>query len=328
MKHIGTKRRYSRMLGTSAAAAAGIAIVTIGGFYAFSGHHPQPYTTAKQKSQSFDFHAYLPFIPELPTYNVGYTLTSASIVRSMDNSHVNTAEYTAIYGPSAFVVLEAKPSQIHDAPEPWVPITMGNIHAQMYKHDKGESVKFIKGGVQYEVTSIDGGISYNDLLKVCKSISVPAKDAPTSNDLTVSGPVAVSQASKKFITPKQFVAPKGLALSEESFNAFQSTKPVKQKRETFNMSYKDGSILLSIEQSTDQSLEPVFDSSQYHTKTISGVLVHIRNANAPQSPQLPSAGFVNPTTEVKVVITSSLRQTAIERVVENLLHTSTTQANH
>jgi hypothetical protein len=331
-----TPKRRSHVFGTSAAAVAAVLIVA-GGVYVYASHnlslspqHPSsvtgtdnnpPSNVAPSATEpiSFDFSKYLSFTPMLPSYTAGYELTHSQIDSSINNPQGNTIWYTASFGNSAFVVSESKPNDAHLAPEPWTSIKIDNLDAQMYKHDGGESVKFVQGGVLYDITTISGGISYQELHKVCTSIGRRATARPNMIHLSISGSAAESQVEAGFVTPKTYTVPSGFTLDVESLDTAISPK---KTTHVFSMTYKKGSSYVTVQETNGGDLPSVFPSFQYQQKQISGITVYSRRKTAPQSPQLPAAGFLSASTHVQYVIDTNVDQSVLNQFLSILVQQS------
>lgn len=264
------------------------------------------------KNVTFNFHKYLPFTPLLPSYTAGYQLTHSEVIRYLNTpQNGNSISYSASYA-DGFVVTEGRPNQLHFVQiSPKTDLMIDNkIHATMQKHDGGKSIDFVKNNMFYDVTTINGGVSLQDLKKVCASISIPATQPPSETHISDNG---FDSSLLSFIPLKagQFYIPSGFVLNGQgsAVNISQNSK-----NESFQINYWKGSSYLTVVQSKG-TVSNYATNSSFHTIKINGTSVYIQSKNS----DLPVAVFTRPKTGVQVIIYANIPSSEIIRVVESIL---------
>lgn len=290
-------------------------------------------STATQTSSvpggSFDYQKYLPFTPLLPSYTAGYQLTLSHVERSQNTPPgSNSITYLAAYGShSAFVITEARPNDIHPAQDqsPKIPILIGDIQATMMEHDGGESIQFIKNGIEYIITSISGGgVSLDELKKISASIAVPAVAPPTEITIMNTGLSAADGLSFKAIQPGDISVPQGYQLKIESTNVDIKGDT---KVETLQLNYKKGSSYLTIWESDGEHpfgdpTPVVTPESDFTSKQIDNTVVELRHSN---NRMLPAAKFTLSQNGLQFTIFSDLPQSEVEKVATSILEASSVE---
>lgn len=269
-------------------------------------------------SYSFKFNKFLPFMPLLPKYTAGYSIIRTKIERSLNNPIGNTIIYTAIYGNSptdvGFVIDEARPNEMHFVSEPWKSGPMiGNIRSKMYKHDGGENILFIKNGVEYVVTSIQGTVSMTELEKVCASISEPASVMPTEINIEINGSATVKELGFYVERTGEFYVPKGFELAGEGGDVnIQGNKKIG----TYQLNYNKGTAFLTITQQ-DGFYFTVTGNPNYINKKIDRVDVDLKTFGRPG--QIPSAVFAPLHSQIQFTISTDLSLQEVEKITKSIL---------
>lgn len=264
------------------------------------------------QNTSFNFHEYLPFTPLLPSYTAGYQLTHSEVIRYLNTPQNGDAiSYSASYA-NGFVITEGRPNQLHIvqiSPKTDL-IINNNIHAMMQSHDGGESIEFVKHNILYDVTTINGGVSLEDLKKVCASISVPATQSPSVIHMSDNGSNS-SQLGFSPVKAGQFYVPSGFTLNTQG-SAINVRKT--SKTESFQITYNKGSSYLTVIQSTGMAPDYSKNSS-FHIVRMYGTSVYFQSRN----PGLPVAVFTIPHTGVQVTVYSNVPSSEVTKVVTSIL---------
>ena len=269
-------------------------------------------TGGNRKSATFNFRKYLPFTPLLPSYTAGYKLTHSEVIRYLNTPQNGDAiSYSASYA-DGFVVTEGLPNQLHLVQiSPKIALLIDNkIHATMQKHDGGESIDFVKNNILCDVTTINGGVSLQDLKKVSASISIPATQPPSEIHFSDNGPDS-NQLSFIPLKAGQFYIPSGFVLNVQgsAVNISQNSKS-----ESFQITYKKDTSYLTVIQ-LKGSVPNYATNSIFRIVVINGISVYIQSTNS----SLPVAVFTRPQTGVQVTIYSNILSNEITRVVKSIL---------
>jgi hypothetical protein len=270
----------------------------------------------------FNYSKYLPFTPLLPSYTTGHQLIHANITRYLNTGENGDAiSYSAAYA-NAFVMTEGRPSELHIVPLPGskTNITLSNdVHATMERHDGGESIVFTQNGLLFDVTTLNAGVSLQELEKVCESISVPATQTPSEIHESDSGPQSANALSFNPVKAGQFYVPGGYSLNVQgsAININGSSKS-----ESFQITYRKGSSYLTVKQS--MGTQPDYtNNTAYHSTMIHGVSVSEQHVNSME----PVAVCTLPQTHVHVVVDSNISSGEINKVVNSFLNTAMSNAN-
>jgi len=278
---------------------------------------------------SFNYHKYLAFTPLLPSYTAGYQLTSSQIGVSKDSpSGSNFSSYSAVYGGhAAFRIIETLPNEMHNPPVSSqgtkTQIKIGNLAATLTENKKiGIAyIQFTKNDVEYTANNVPGGgISLDELKKICESIVVPLNTPPTDIHILKGGASASEGLSFKTLQPDDFVVSQGY-----KFRIVSSDIYIKgdNKSEAFSLNYTTGKStpFLNVEMiKGDQphgSASPLLTpDSDFDTKQIGGTEVKLRkNYNE----NLPAAKFVIPQNGLECILYTTVQESEVEKTVTSIL---------
>lgn len=264
--------------------------------------------------EAFDFRQFLPFTPLLPSYTAGHQLTHSIITRYLNTGkNGNAISYSASYG-NAFTITEGRPNELLLASlsATKTDITLGNnVPATMQKHDGGESIVFTQNGLLFDVTTINAGISLQELEKVCSSIRVRATQTPSEIHIENH---STSGLSFKPVIAGQFYVPSGFQQNTQG-SAININGTSRQ--ESFQISYRKGSSYLTITQSTVN--QPDYTKgTTYHSVKIKGISVLEQYSNSME----PVAVFTLPQANVHVVVYSNISSSEVSKVINSLLSTA------
>lgn len=264
----------------------------------------------------FDYSQYLSFIPLLPSYTDGQQLTHTEITRYLKIPQgENAISFNASYG-DAFILFEGRPNDVHNelTSYPKTKIIIGkNIKATVYKHDEGETIEFIKNNLLFDLTTINKGISLQQLIKISESIRVQATQTPNVIHLSNEGPLSAKELSFIPIMPGKFYVPNGFKLYVQgsSVNINKSSKA-----ETFQITYKKGDSYITVEQSHMKGNEDYSQNSSFRQIKINGVSVFINKRNWGS---LPIAQFIKANGEIQTIIYSNISEGEVKKVIESIL---------
>ncbi|KJR45418.1 Regulatory sensor-transducer, BlaR1/MecR1 family [Desulfosporosinus sp. I2] len=297
-------------------------------------------STSKQTAQSnqlsivtdgsFDYHKYLSFTPLLPTYTAGYQLTDSTAYKEITPPGNNVSRYLASYGNGdgfKFRIHETTspegmyPLYFADAAQaPKTQIQIGDVPATLYVSESVDYIQFIKNGIEYTAGSRhDGGISLDELKKICESIVVPVNSPPTNFFIDKTGPTASEGLSFKTLQPGDIVIPQG-----QKFEVASSSIDIEgdEKSEVFRLSYTAGASILNVEigKGDHPFGEPtpvLTPDSDFDTKQIDGTEVKLRRKNDNQN--LPAAKFTIPENSLECMLYTTVQESEVEKVVTSIL---------
>jgi len=281
---------------------------------------------------SFNYHKYLTFSPLLPSYTAGYQLTLSRISCSQNTPAGNNSNnYLAAYGShAAFSISEALPNEIHpsvSAQSTKTQIQIGDVPATLTVNKTTDFafIQFTKNDVEYTVSSIPGGgISVDELKKICESIGVPVTTPPTDIYIGKGGAVASDGLSFKTLQPSDVAVPQGYKFRDESSLTYIKGD---KKSEAFSLYYTtgDSTPFLNVQMiKGDQPYgftSPVLTpDSDFDTKQIGGAEVKLRkNYNG----NLPAAKFTIPQNGLECIVASTVQESEVEKVVTSILQAYT-----
>ncbi|MDQ7093520.1 M56 family metallopeptidase [Desulfosporosinus sp. PR] len=276
----------------------------------------------------FNYRQYLSFTPLLPSYTAGYQLTSSQISCSQNMPPDNTSGvgYLAAYGShAAFTISEGPPKGM----DPNVSdhstktqIQIGDLPATLYVREIGDAfIQFTKDSVEYTANNIiGGGISIEELKKICASIAVPAKNPPTNIYIGKEGTSATDGLSFKTLQAGDVVVPRGYKFDmQHSMVYIQGDK----KSETFSLYYTNTQGTATpfinvqmIKGDHPYGFAPVSTpDSTFDTKQIEGIEVKLRKN---YNDRLPAAVF-QISSGLRFEIASTESQAMIETMVKSIL---------
>ncbi|ODA42899.1 M56 family metallopeptidase [Desulfosporosinus sp. BG] len=297
-----------------------------------NGKSGEPITQSNQSSSapngSFNYHQYLTFTPLLPRYTAGYQLTSSQISCSQNMPPDNTSGvgYLAVYGShAAFTISEGLPKgmdpNVSDRSTK-TQIQIGDLPATLYVRKIGDAhIQFTKDGVEYTANNIiGGGISIDELKKICASIAVPVKNPPTDIYIGKGGTSAPDGLSFKTLQAGDVVVPRGYKFDMQNSMIFIQGD---EKTETFSLYYTNTKgtptpfiNVQMIKGDHPYGFAPVpTPDSEFDTKQIEGIEVKLRKN---YNDNLPAAVFkIN--SGLKFEIASTESQSIIETMVKSIL---------
>ncbi|EGW40951.1 M56 family metallopeptidase [Desulfosporosinus sp. OT] len=296
-----------------------------------NGKSGEPITQSNQSSSeqngSFNYHQYLPFTPLLPRYTAGYQLTSSQISSSqnMPPDNASGVGYLAAYGSyAAFTISEGLPKgmdpNVSDRSTK-TQIQIGDLPAILYVRTIGDAyIQFTKDGVEYTANNIiGGGISIEELKKICASIAVPAKNPPSDIYIGKGGTSATDGLSFNTIQAGDVVIPQGYKFDmQNSMIYIQGDK----KSETFSLYYTNtkGTSTPFINVQMIKGDHPWFapvatPESTFDMKQIDGIDVKLRKN---YNDRLPAAVFQN-SSGLRFEIASTESQAIIETIVKSIV---------
>ncbi|MDO0823887.1 M56 family metallopeptidase [Desulfosporosinus nitroreducens] len=295
-------------------------------------------STPKQTSQSnqlsavmdesFDYNKSLSFTPLLPSYTAGYQLTDSTAIREVTPPSNNVSRYLTSYGSNTrFAIYETT------SPEGMYPlyfagidqgtktqIQIGNVPAVLYESEYASAIQFIKNGIEYTAgTRHDGGISLDDLKKICESIGVPVNNPPVNFYIDRTGPTASEGLSFKTLQLGDIVVPPGHKFQVASSRI--SIEGVK-KSEVFTMSYTTaGASFLDVEigkgdQTFGEQTPVLTPDSDFDMKQIDGTEVKLRKTH---NDNLPAAKFTIPENGLECMIYSTVQESEVEKAAASIL---------
>ena len=294
-----------------------------------SNQTPQSNQSSPLSDGSFNYHKYLEFTPMHPSYTAGYQLTSSQIGVSKDSpSGNNSGSYLAVYGThAAFTIIETLPNEMHNPPVSSqgtkTQIKIGNLAATLTENKEiGIAyIQFTKNDVEYTANSVPGGgISLDELKKICESIVVPVNTPPTDIHILKGGASASEGLSFKTLKPDDFVVPQGYKFRDVSSHIYIKGD---NKSEAFSLYYTTGKStpFLNVQMiKGDQpygSPTPVLTpNSDFDTKQIGGNEVKLRkNYNE----NLPAAKFVLPENGLECILYTTVQESEVEKTVTSIL---------
>ncbi|HVJ49780.1 M56 family metallopeptidase [Desulfitobacterium sp.] len=277
---------------------------------------------------SFDYQTYLSFTPLLPSYTAGYQLTYSQIGCSQDTPPGNNSKtYSAAYGShAAFSIREARPNEIHppvSAQLTKTQIQIDDLPATLTENKKiGIAyIQFTKNDVEYIANNIPGGgVSLDELKKICESIVVPVNTPPTDIHISKGGVSASEGLSFKTLQPDDFVVPQGYKFRDASSHIYIKGD---EKSEAFSLSYTTGTSTPFVNVLISKGGQPYGDptpvltpDSDFDTKQIDGSEVKLRkNYNE----NLPAAKFSIPKYGLEGMLYSTVQESEVEKVVTSIL---------
>lgn len=288
-----------------------------------------PFSTVKDGS--FDYNKSLSFTPLLPSFTAGYQLTDSTAFKEITPPSNNVSRYLASYGSNnRFVIHETtSPEGMHPLYFAGIDqgtktqIKIGDVSATLYESEiaKVNAIQFIKNGVEYTAaTRYVGGISLDDLKKVCASIVVPVNNPPANFYIDKTGATASEGLSFKPLQPGDIVVPEGHKFQVASSRI--STQGDKTS-EVFTLSYTTaGASYLDVEigKGDNPFGEPtpvLMPDSDFDTKQIGGTEVKLRLKNNIQG--LPAAKFTIPEKGLECMLYSTVQESEVEKAVESIL---------
>ena len=297
---------------------------------------PQSNQSSTLSDGSFNYHKYLAFTPLLPSYTAGYQLTLSRISCSQNTPPGNnSSNYLAAYGShAAFSISEALPNEMHHsvfAQSTKTQIHIGDLPATLQSVDKtmdgNAQIQFTKNDVEYTVSSIPGGgISVDELKKICESIVVPVTTPPTDIYIGKGGAAASDGLSFKTLQPSDVAVPQGYKFRDESSQIYIKGD---KKSEAFSLYYTTGksSTFLNVQMTTgDQpyGFEPtpvLTPDSDFDTKQINRTTVKLRKTN---NNNLPAAKIAIPENGLEFTLYGpDMQESEAEKVVTSILQAYT-----
>ena len=297
---------------------------------------PQSNKSSTLSDGSFNYHKYLAFTPLLPSYTAGYQLTLSRISCSQNTPPGNnSSNYLAAYGShAAFSISEALPNEMHHsvfAQSTKTQIHIGDLPATLQSVDKtmdgNAQIQFTKNDVEYTVSSIPGGgISVDELKKICESIVVPVTTPPTDIYIGKGGAAASDGLSFKTLQPSDVAVPQGYKFRDESSQIYIKGD---KKSEAFSLYYTTGksSTFLNVQMTTgDQpyGFEPtpvLTPDSDFDTKQINRTTVKLRKTN---NNNLPAAKIAIPENGLEFTLYGpDMQESEAEKVVTSILQAYT-----
>ncbi|WP_052090690.1 M56 family metallopeptidase [Desulfosporosinus sp. HMP52] len=298
-----------------------------------NGQSGEAITQSDQSSSvpegGFNYRQYLPFTPLLPSYTAGYELTSSQIScsQNMPPDNYSGVGYLAAYGSHAAFTISEGPSK---GIEPNISnystktqIQIGDLSATLYVREIGDAfIQFTKDGVDYTAHNIiGGGISIEELKKICASIVVPAKNPPSNIYIGKGGTSATDGLSFKTIQAGDVVIPQGYKFDmQNSMTFIQGDK----KTETFSLYHRNtkGTSTPFINVQMIKGDHPWFapvatPDSTFDTKQIDGIEVKLRKN---YNDGLPAAVF-QISSGLRFEIASTESQGIIETMVKSIVQT-------
>ncbi|MHB8126131.1 MAG: M56 family metallopeptidase [Desulfitobacteriaceae bacterium] len=282
---------------------------------------------------SFDYHKYLSFTPLLPSYTAGYQLTYSQIACNQDvPSGNNSNTYLAAYGShAAFTIKEARPGEMFQAaiqrtfavPETKTQIQIGDLPATVTVNKSVDTAKieFTRNNVEYIVSSIPGGgVSVDELQKICASIVIPVNTPPTDIHISKGGASASEGLSFKTLQPGDIVIPQGYKFRDASSHIYIKED---EKSEAFSLYFTTGTSTPFLNVMITKGDQPYGDptpvltpNSDFNTKQIGGTEVKLRNN---YNGNLPAAKFTIPENGLECTLYSTVQESEVEKVVESIL---------
>ncbi|HWQ40608.1 MAG TPA: M56 family metallopeptidase [Desulfosporosinus sp.] len=292
-------------------------------------------STPKQTSQpdqsslpdgSFDYQTYLSFTPLLPSYTAGYQLNYSQIGCSKDIPSGNDSNtYFAAYGShSSFTIAEARPKGM----DPTVSgrstktqIQIGDLPATLYVRESDAYIQFTKNDVEYTANNIiGGGVSLDELKKICASIVVPVNTPPTDIHIWKGGASASEGLSFKTLQSGDLVVPQGYKFRDASSNIYIKGD---EKSEAFSLYYTTGTstpflnvVITKGDQPYGDPIPVLTSNSNFDTKQIGGTEVKLRNNF---NENLPAAKFTIPENGLDCIVYSTVQESEVEKVVTSIL---------
>jgi hypothetical protein len=292
---------------------------------------------------SFDYQKYLSFTPLHPSYTAGYELRDSRISSLQSDSLGYTSNsYLAIYentyGNVAFTIREARPNEIplsDSAQLTKSQIQIGDLPATLLTFDKDgyAIIQFTKNDVEYTVNNVpevpDGGVSPDELKKICEGIVVPVNTPPADIRIFKEGQNASEGLNFKTLQPDDLVIPQGYTLDTVTSWTFIEGS---EETEKFSLDYRKGNSFLRItEIKGDQPnvfsiaavmgekpyTEDVIPETDCDTKQIENVTVKLRKT---YNSQFTAALFSLPDKGLNFRIESpDLPESEVEKVVTSIL---------
>jgi hypothetical protein len=320
---------------TNAKASTATTLGTVTNINAGKQMPPQSNQSSTLSDGSFNYHKYLAFTPLLPSYTAGYQLTLSRISCSQNTPPGNnSSNYLAVYGShAAFSISEALPNEMHHsvfAQSTKTQIQIGDLPATLQSVDKtmdgNAQIQFTKNDVEYTVSSIPGGgISVEELKKICESIVVPVTTPPTDIYIDKGGAAASDGLSFKTLQPSDVAVPQGYKFRDVSSNIYIKGD---EKSEAFSLGYTTGNStpfldveMIKGDQPYGGSASPVLTpDSDFDAKQIGGAEVKLRkNYNE----NLPAAKFTIAQNGLECIICSTVQESEVEKVVTSILQAYT-----
>lgn len=277
----------------------------------------------------FNYRQYLPFTPLLPSYTAGYQLTFSQISCSQNMPPDNTSGvgYLAAYGShAAFTISEGPPKgmkpNISDHSTK-TQIQIGDLPATLYVREIGDAyIRFTKDGVEYTANNIiGGGISIEELKKICASIVVPVNNPPTDIYIGKGGTSAPDGLSFKTLQAGDVVVPRGYKFDMQNSMIYIQGN---EKTETFSLYYTNtkgtSTPFINVEMIIGDHpygfAGPVSTpDSEFDTKQIDGIDVKLRKN---YNDHLPAAVF-QISSGLRFEIYSTESQAIIETIVKSIV---------
>ncbi|WP_088189333.1 M56 family metallopeptidase [Desulfosporosinus sp. FKA] len=280
---------------------------------------------------NFDYNKSLSFTPLLPSYTAGYQFTDSSAYKEITPPSNNVSRYLARYGGSE------KFFMIHETTSPKgmkpiyfagmdqgtkTQIKIGDVPATLYESENANAnaIQFIKNGIEYTAgTRHAGGISLDELKKICESLAVPANSPPSNFYIDKSGPTASEGLSFETLQPGDIAIPQGFEFQAESSRIKIEGN---EKSEVFSLLYTARDSIISIEigkgdQPFGKSTPLLTPDSDFDTKQIGTTKVLLRKKNYDQN--LPAAKFTVPGNGLECIIYMTGQESEVDKVVESIL---------
>ncbi|EGW37006.1 M56 family metallopeptidase [Desulfosporosinus sp. OT] len=279
---------------------------------------------------SLDYNKSLSFTPLLPSYTAGYQLTDSSAYKEISPPSNNVSRYLARYGSSEkfkFMVHETtNPEGMYPlyfaefGQAPKTQIQIGDVPATLYESKYASAIQFIKDDIEYTVGArYDGGISLDDLKKICESIVVSVNSPPTNFYINKTGPTASERLSFKTLQPGDITIPQGYKFQVASSKIYIEGN---KKSEVFGLLYTADASDLDVEigKGDHPFGEPtpvLTPDADFDTKQIDGTKVKLRRKNNVAG--LPVAKFTIPENGLECIVYSTVQESEVEKVVESIL---------
>ncbi|MGC7871071.1 M56 family metallopeptidase [Desulfosporosinus sp. SYSU MS00001] len=280
---------------------------------------------------SFDYNKSLSFTPLLPSYTAGSLFTDSSAYKEISPPSNNVSRYLARYGGGE------KFFMIHETTNPKgmtplyfagmdqgtkTQIKIGDVPATLYESENANAnaIQFIKNGIEYTAgTRHDGGISLDDLKKICESLAVPVNSPPSNFYIDKTGPTAPEGLSFKTPQAGDIAIPQGFKFQVES-SSIKIEGDVRS--EVLSLLYTAGASNLSVEigkgdHPFGKSTPLLTPGSDFDTKQIGATKVLLRKKNYDQN--LPAAKFTVPRNGLECIIYMTGQESEVDKVVESIL---------
>lgn len=297
---------------------------------------PQQTTQTEQYSAvpkgSFDYPAYLSFTPLLPSYMAGYPLNYSQIACTQDSpwGHDSNTYFVAYGSHAAFTISESRPTSERElsglGQVTKTQIQIGGLPATLYERKIGDAhILFTKNNVEYIASNVlDGGVSLDELKKICESIAVPVNSPPTDIHIEKGGASASEGLSFKTLKPSDLFIPQRYKFRDASSHVYIKGN---DKSEAYSLYFATGSSTPFINVTISKGNQPYGDpnpvltpKADFETKQIDGTDVKLRKN---YNDNLPAAKFTIPETGLDCTLYSTEQESTVEKMAESVLQAYT-----